>query len=96
LSSKGLKLKKFELLKYLLIDNPNKINYEFDLRKAYCLNIEDPKLLDNYMQEIKVNLGNALIKGHNFIINIDDSEYQYEEIFDPDISKFYDPNRLPS
>ena len=43
-----------------------------------------------------MNLGNALIKGHNFIINIDDSEYQYEEIFDPDISKFYDPNRLPS
>lgn len=51
---------------------------------------------NNFIKEqTKTNLSNALVKGEIFIINIDDSEVHYDEIFDPDIREFYKATHFP-
>ena len=48
------------------------------------------------MNGIKNGLAECMTQGHIFAINIDDSDVNYPEVFDPDIRDFYDPSHFPS
>ena len=37
-----------------------------------------------------------MVKGDIYVINVDDSEAKYEEIYDPDVWEFYSPNHFPA
>lgn len=45
----------------------------------------------DYLNSVKSDLSNVLAKGEAFIINLDESDCAYEEIFYPDIREFYKP-----
>lgn len=67
--------------------------HEFDLRKTAILKKENKHL--EYMNQIKNDLSKVLYYGHVFMINLDDTEQNYEEIFYPDIREFYSASCLP-
>jgi hypothetical protein len=48
------------------------------------------------MQNVKLDLAEAMTQGHIFVINIDDSNADYKEVFDPDICEFQSPDCFPS
>eukprot|EP01016_Furgasonia_blochmanni_P025115 TRINITY_DN2707_c0_g1_i28.p1 TRINITY_DN2707_c0_g1~~TRINITY_DN2707_c0_g1_i28.p1 ORF type:complete len:132 (-),score=50.59 TRINITY_DN2707_c0_g1_i28:262-657(-) len=48
------------------------------------------------MESVKNGLARVLTHGEIFVINVDDTEHKYEEIYDPDLREFYHPERFPS
>ena len=67
--------------------------HNFDLRRIYTLNHEDRI---KYKAEVRKELVDALNNGGLFLINLDESETAYDQIFYPDIKEFYDSESLPS
>lgn len=65
---------------------------EFDLRKIYTLKQEER---GKYRTEIRQALVEMLQNGGLFIINIDESDAAYDQIFYPDIKEFYDSDNFP-
>lgn len=67
---------------------------DLDLRKLYYLK-ETDRTHNEYLNKIKSKLSDVLVKGEIFIINLDDSDTEFEEIFYPDIREFYKPQCFP-
>ena len=70
-----------------------KFIFNFDLRK--CAAKKEDGTLDSYMQEVKQSLARCIVEGGLFIVNIDDSEIEYNELSEPEIYDFYCKDSLP-
>lgn len=67
----------------------------FDIRRAKI----ERKFGQNYakyMQEVKKGLARSMALGGLFVINVDDSEVKYEDLYDPDFKEFYQIGVFPS
>lgn len=49
-----------------------------------------------FMERVKQDLAYAMATGQIFVINMDDSEAKYNEIYDPNIRDFFSPECFPS
>ena len=65
----------------------------FDLRRIH--NEKKQGTHKQSLAEIKENLSDTLTLGQIFVINLDDSNIDYDEIFYPDIREFYSSNFFP-
>ena len=65
----------------------------FDLRRAKLERKHGD--YESYIGGIKHGLAECLAVGGLFIINIDDSDVHYEELYDPDLKEFYSRGSIP-
>eukprot|EP00828_Plagiopyla_frontata_P042863 TRINITY_DN6534_c0_g1_i1.p1 TRINITY_DN6534_c0_g1~~TRINITY_DN6534_c0_g1_i1.p1 ORF type:complete len:250 (+),score=29.68 TRINITY_DN6534_c0_g1_i1:326-1075(+) len=94
LSSKQFLLTKDEFVKNYKQINQNNI-YEFSLRDIYA-EFKTKGNCQEYLDQVKQALSNVLVNGETFLINLDETEQIYEEIYDPDLKQFYSPTHFPS
>lgn len=67
----------------------------FDIRKAK-IEKKFGEGYDSYMQNIKEGLAKCMVNGGLFVINIDDSDVKYTDLYDPDLKEFYEIGVFPS
>ena len=66
----------------------------FDMRRAK-VELQHGDFM-GYMQQIKEGLADCLANGGIFVINVDDSDVDYSELYDPDLKEFYLRECFPS
>jgi len=59
----------------------------FDMRRAK-VELQHGNF-DGYMAKTKIGLATAIANGGLFVINVDDSDVEYTELYDPDLKEFY-------
>jgi hypothetical protein len=79
---------------------------EFDLRHAAIVKATSGEEYKNFMVfwfepfnskwKTKNDIASVFAKNNIFVLNFDDTDSEYKEIFDPDIREFYDPEHFPS
>ena len=99
LSSKSYYSNLKEVIENLKLNYPEDKNQNldiaiFDLRKFSILRKNGG--IGKAYKNLKNDLARLFTKGGLFIINIDDSDVEYEELYDPDLREFYNSDMFPS
>lgn len=66
------------------------------MREIYVTKREHHDQYEEIVKKIRNSLVGALTEGGLFVINLDESEADFKEIFYPDIKEFYDSGSFPS
>lgn len=95
LSSKTFYINLKEVLE-CLSEGEEELNVSvFDIRKAK-IEKKFGQNYDGYMKTVKEDLAKCMVLGGLFVINIDDSEVKYSDLYDPDLKEFYEIGVFPS
>lgn len=95
LSSKAFYVNLKEVVECLEEGEERLVISVFDIRKAK-IEKKFGQGFDDYMKSIKEDLARCMALGGIFVINIDDSDVKYTDLYDPDLKEFYEIGVFPS